>query len=102
MTRDRIVTSLRKVGDWIDKHLPAPMAAPETPRLRRLRLTLVVQLALLAILTAAWGPIAATAARTVAALAWVALAFASLIVGLQWLIAKIRADDAWLLREGDE
>ena len=102
MTRANIVESLRKVGLWIEKRLPAPMAAPETPRLRRMRLTLVGNLAMLALLTAAWGPIAATAARTVAALAWVALAFASLIVGLQWLVAKIRADDVWLSREGDE
>lgn len=102
MTGGRIVTSLRAIRRWIDTRLPAPLAAPETPRLRRLRLTLVVQLALLAVLTAAWEPIVWVGARLAATILWLGLALACVVVGVVWLTAKIRADEAWLVREREE
>lgn len=79
--------------------LPAPMAAPETPQLRRMRISLVAQLGLLALLTAAWQPIAASCFALIAALAWLSLGLGALVVGLCWLFLKIRADHAWLTRE---
>jgi len=102
MNGGRIITRLRAIRRWIEARLPAPMAAPETPRLRRLRLTLVVQLALLAVLTAAWEPIVWAGARLAAAILWLGLALACGVVGVVWLTAKIRADEAWLVREREE
>jgi len=92
---------MRAFRQWTAAHLPAPLAAPETARLRRLRLTLVGLLTLLAVLTALLDPLIAIA-RLAAALLWLGLAFSSAIVGLIWLRAKLRADDAWIMRERDE
>ena len=88
----------RAIGD----RLPPPMAAPETPQLRRMRMTLIVELAMIAVLTAAWPLIAATCLCPVGALVWIALALSILNVGVRWLTAKIRADNAWAAREPDE
>ena len=82
--------------------LPAPMAAPETPRQRQLRTTLITLLAILAVLTSAWPAIAATCLRAPAALVWLTLALTSLIIGVRWLTIKVRADNAWLISKGEE
>lgn len=102
MTAKRITARVVAWKHALAARLPAPMAAPETPQLRRWRIRLVVQLALLAVLTAAWEPIAATGLRLIAAIVWLALALASLVVGTCWLVAKLRADRAWLARERDK
>lgn len=77
------------------ERLPAPMAAPETARLRHMRLTLIGELCLLAVLTAAWPLVATTCLRALGAFVWLALALSALILGVRWLTAKIRADNAW-------
>ena len=99
MNASRILAALRARRAVFVDRLPAPMAAPETPRLRALRISLVVHLGLLAIITTAWGPIAASRFATIGALAWLCLALGALVVGTFWLVLKIRADHAWISRE---
>ena len=96
--RARLGATTRSIGD----RLPAPMAAPETPQLRHMRVTLIAQLAMLAVLTAAVPAISQACLRAIGMFAWLALAGSSLIVGVRWLTAKIRADDAWAVREREE
>ena len=96
--RARLDAAKRSIGD----RLPAPMAAPETPQLRRMRVTLITELAMLAVLTAAVPARSQACLRAIGAFAWLALAGSSVIVGLRWLTAKIRADDAWAVREREE
>lgn len=86
----------------LEARLPAPMAAPETPRLRRLRVTLIVELAVMAVLTAAWEPLVAIGLRLPAAFIWLTLALSALVIGRRWLVAKVRADKAWQERERSE
>lgn len=95
----RILVGLRARCAALVDRLPAPMAAPETPLLRRMRLSLVAHLGLLALLTMAWGPIATSCFATIAALAWLCLALGALVVGTCWLVLKIRADHVWISRE---
>ena len=96
--RARLGAAKRSIGD----RLPAPMAAPETPQLRHMRVTLIAQLAMLAVLTAAVPAISQACLRAIGMFAWLALAGSSLIIGVRWLNAKIRADDAWAVREREE
>lgn len=96
--RARLGAAKRSIGD----RLPAPMAAPETPQLRRMRVTLIAQLAMLAVLTAAVPALSQTSLRAIGVFAWLALAGSSLIVGVRWLTTKIRADKAWAVREREE
>lgn len=90
--RDNIAERMKRA---VADRLPAPMAAPETPRLRRLRITLIVELAAIAVLTASWEPLVRVGARIPAAFLWLTLAIGALLVGVRWLTAKIRADKAW-------
>ena len=96
--RARLRAAKRAIGD----RLPAPMAAPESPQLLRMRVTLITELAMLAVLTAAAPALSQACLRAIGAFAWLALAGSSVIVGLRWLTAKIRADDAWAVREREE
>jgi hypothetical protein len=98
----RITPALRRCMSALVERLPAPMAAPEAPHLRSLRMALVVELMLLGFLTAAWEPIASTGVGTIAPFAWLVLALHALIVGTRWLVVKIRADKAWAARILDE
>ncbi|WP_292931892.1 hypothetical protein [Novosphingobium sp. PASSN1] len=94
----RIIAALRRWKSALVERLPVPMAAPETPHLRSLRMVLVVELMLLGLLTAAWEPIASTSLGRIAPFAWLVLALNALIVGTRWLVVKIRADNAWAVR----
>lgn len=94
----RITPALRRCKSTLVERMPVPMAAPETPHLRSLRMALVLQLMLLALLTAAWEPIASTSLGRIAPFAWLVLALNALIVGTRWLVVKIRADNAWAVR----
>lgn len=96
--RARLGAAKRSIGD----RLPAPMAAPETQELRRMRVTLITQLAMLAVLTAAVPALSQTCLQAIGVFAWLALAGSSVIVCVRWLTAKIRADDAWAAREREE
>ncbi len=81
--------------------LPAPMAAPETPALRRLRLSLVRLLMALAALTLTLAPLQAIVGLW-APLLWLAMALTILVIAILWLRIKWRADQAWLDRDQGE
>lgn len=102
MIGSRIMTAIRNRKHALAARLPAPMAAPETVRLRQMRITLVAHLALLVLITLAWGPIATSRIVAIAALAWIAVAIGALVIGTRWLVLKVRADNAWVSREREE
>lgn len=95
MTAWTIISRIRAGRRALDERLPAPMAAPETLHLRHMRLTLIGELCLLAVLTAAWPFVATTCLRALGAFVWLALALSALAIGVRWLAAKVRADNAW-------
>ncbi len=78
---------------WFAKHMPAPMAAPETAELRAARIRLIVALVLLAAMSLFWSLIAGPLALGLLA----GLAVFILVEGLFWLRAKNAADDAYLM-----
>lgn len=86
---------------WRDR-LPAPLAAPETPALRSLRLQFAGGLGALVLICLFFVPLRFYAgAFALAALA--SAATFSLLQGWQWFRLKTAADDAWLMRErGDD
>jgi len=99
MIRERFATSILRLAG----QMPSPMAAPETPRLRRWRKRFIRLLVLLALLT--WfAPAFGLIAPVGTALAWLGLACAALIQGAVWVRAKTAADAAWLaeLRQRSE
>jgi hypothetical protein len=69
---------------WLDKHMPAPMAAPETAELRTARVRLIVALVLLAALTAFWPVVAGRVALGVV----MGLAVFIAVQGIFWMRAK--------------
>lgn len=77
---------------------PAPMAAPETPALRRARLMIMAALFTLAAICLAWGWVGGVAGSLLIALVAGISVFLVIQVPL-WICAKNRADDAWLSRE---
>jgi hypothetical protein len=81
--------------------MPAPLAAPETPRLRRLRLSLLALLAWIGSMTFLFPWLHAIAPMTTV-LVWQACALAALAIGVIWVRAKNRADDAWLMRDEED
>jgi uncharacterized BrkB/YihY/UPF0761 family membrane protein len=80
--------------------IPAPLAAPETPRLRRLRLYLLTLLAWIGLITFLFPSLHRIAPMTTV-LVWQASALAALAIGVIWVRDKNRADDAWLMRDED-
>ncbi len=87
----------RRVSDA----MPAPLAAPETVRLRRLRLYLLALLAWIGLLTFLF-PSLHRFAPMITVLVWQASALAALGTGFIWVRDKNRADDAWLMREEED
>jgi hypothetical protein len=75
--------------------LPAPMAAPETPALRSMRLSLIAALALLGTITLFWRELLAVIGSWALALVAVLIIFMAGL-GPLWLAAKCKADAAWL------
>lgn len=95
MSRQDLSTRLRA---WLAERAPIPMAAPELPALRQARLRIIAALSLLAVAGAGWEPLGLR--HQPAALA--ALAGLAVFLALQiplWALAKLRADEAWLMRE---
>lgn len=77
--------------------LPAPLAAPEVQALRRARLCLLAALTLLGAVTLFWSDLVVVLG--LAAVGLVAALIAYIVVLMPfWLIAKHRADAAWLDR----
>lgn len=79
---------------WLAKHMPAPMAAPETAELRTARVRLIAALVALGAITLSWNIIAGPVALSMV----VGLGVFILIQGSFWLRAKNAADDAYLMR----
>ncbi len=90
--------------DHFVAHLPAPMAAPETPEQRRRRWRLIGLLATMAVVTLIV-PMLVLISQIGTALLWLGLALAALLDGTIWLTTKLRADAEWLddarTREGE-
>ncbi len=83
---------------WRDL-LPVPLAAPETPTLRRARVRVIMGCAVLATTVLFFGELR-TLARPLA-FPWLGATFTFVIVqGRLWLKAKNAADDAWLMQGG--
>ncbi|MGE4404356.1 hypothetical protein [Pseudomonas sp.] len=78
---------------WIAKHMPAPMAAPETAELRTARMRLITALVLLGAITLFWGVIGGRVALGLVA----GLAVFIVIQGGFWVRAKNAADDDYLM-----
>lgn len=81
------------MNPWLDKHMPAPMAAPETAELRTARIRLIVALVALGAMTAFWPAIAGRVAPGVV----VGLAVFIAVQGIFWMRAKKQADDDYLM-----
>lgn len=81
------------MNPWLDKHIPAPMAAPETAELRTARIRLIAALVALGAMTAFWPVIAGPVALGV----FVGLAVFIAVQGIFWVRAKNTADDDYLM-----
>lgn len=81
------------MNPWLDKHMPAPMAAPETAELRTARIRLIAALVALGAMTAFWPLIAGRVALGLV----VGLAVFIAVQGIFWMRAKNQADDDYLM-----
>ncbi|EJL24258.1 hypothetical protein [Novosphingobium sp. AP12] len=81
------------MNPWLEKHMPAPMAAPETAALRAARVRLIVALVALGAMTAFWPVIAGRVALGV----FGGLAVFIAVQGIFWMRAKNTADDDYLM-----
>ncbi|MEL6621664.1 MAG: hypothetical protein AAFQ11_02175 [Pseudomonadota bacterium] len=86
---------------WLSDLMPVPLAAPETPDLRRARYRTVGSCVLMAALVLFFGSLR-SAIGALALPLFVAAATYALVQGWLWLKAKNAADDAWLFRERDD
>jgi hypothetical protein len=77
--------------------LPAPLAAPEAPALRWTRLSLVAALSLLGAVTLFWDDLVVVTGVVAAGLAAALIAYIVVLMPF-WLLAKHKADVAWLAR----
>ncbi len=85
---------------WLDL-LRTPMAAPETPGLRRLRFIWLGLCLVLAIVVVAQPPLRAIGGPA-APIAAALLLFATILHGIVYFVLKARADTAWLGRAAEE
>lgn len=91
----RRITNLRQ---RIVHHLPVPLAAPESARLAAARRRVIAGLLLLALTCAGAEALSAVCPLITPFLVVVLLTFLAIQTPL-WLRAKVRADNAWLMRE---
>ncbi len=77
--------------------LPAPLAAPEAPALRWARLSLLASLTLLGAVTLFWNDLVVVLGIVAAGLTAALIAYIVVLMPF-WLIAKHKADAAWLER----
>lgn len=78
---------------WLTKHMPAPMAAPETGALRTARFRLIAAMVTLGVMTLFWSAIAGPVALSML----VGLAVFIVVQGGIWIRAKNAADDDHLM-----
>lgn len=83
----------RRLTQW----LPVPLAAPETPALRGARLSLLAVLTLLGAVTLFWDDLVVVLGILAAGLAAGLIAHIVVLMPF-WLVAKHKADAAWLDR----
>ncbi|MEM6409968.1 MAG: hypothetical protein AAF683_00365 [Pseudomonadota bacterium] len=88
---------MSKLGDLI----PVPLAAPETPELRRARFRVVLSCVCLGALFLFFGALRSSIGSFALPLL-VSVATYAALQGWFWLKAKNEADDAWLFRERDD
>ncbi|WP_103727273.1 hypothetical protein [Novosphingobium sp. HII-3] len=81
---------------WLAKHMPAPMAAPETAELRAARIRLIAAVVLVGVMTLFWGPVAGVLGAGAFALL-VGLVVFIAVQGSCWVSAKNAADDDYLM-----
>lgn len=86
-----------KAVEW----LPYPMAAPETKALRKSRMRIMSALCALAAICLLWGWIGGVGGAVFVAVIAGLVVFLAIQVPI-WVIAKNRADDAWLARKSDD
>lgn len=80
------------------RHLPVPLAAPESAALAAARRRVIGALLLLALTCFGAGALSAISPLLPAVLSVVLLVFLAIQIPL-WLRVKLRADHAWLMRE---
>jgi fatty acid desaturase len=78
---------------WLAKHMPVPMAAPETAELRAARFRLIAAMLAIGVMTLFWSAIGGPLALSVL----VGLAVFICVQGFVWLRAKNIADDDHLM-----
>lgn len=80
----------------VEKLLGTPMAAPETPGMRRLRVAVITLATLLALGILIVGPLSALLGPVVTGGTFALLILTTVVTGAIYFIAKSRRDDAWL------
>lgn len=98
MRRRRMVAYFASVRGRIARHLPVPLAAPESMALAAARRRVIGALLLLALTCLGAGVLSAISPLLPAVLALALLVYLAIQLPL-WLRAKLRADHAWLMRE---
>lgn len=88
---------MKRIRRMLTGWLPAPLAAPEVPALRWARLSLLAALTLLGAVTLYWDDLVVVAGLVAAGLAAALIAYIVVLMPF-WLIAKHKADAAWLDR----
>lgn len=92
------LTRLAAMRAHLARHLPVPLAAPESAALARARRRVIAALLLLALTCLGAGALSAISPLLPAVLVTSSLVFLALQIPL-WLRVKLRADHAWLMRE---
>lgn len=80
----------------IEKFLGTPMAAPESPGMRRLRVAVITLSTSLAIGILMVGPLSALCGPVVTGATFALLILTTVVTGAVYFIRKSRRDDAWL------
>lgn len=88
---------MKRMRRRLTELLPAPLAAPEVAALRWARLSLLAALNLLGAITLFWDDLVVVLGIIAAGLAAALIAYIVVLMPF-WLIAKHKADAAWLDR----
>jgi purine-cytosine permease-like protein len=80
----------------LERLMGPPMAAPETPRMRRQRIALMWLSSMLGVGVLLVGAIRALLGPVVTGAAFAVLLLSTIVFGAVYFIGKARRDDAWL------
>jgi fatty acid desaturase len=89
---------MSRLRDYMSNLVPVPIAAPETPALRRARFSLIVGLVALAAIVGFWPPLHHTFGILAVAV-FAGLAVMIVVQGAFYVTIKRRADDEWLFAQ---